>query len=984
MDPSNPINLAYYDCNTGFLINGTFQYSILSIIFVTYTIFMVATNAKALPSINLVSPSAPIYYESFIPVEVTNSTSVDSVWFRNSTDGGSSWSANLSLSYDGISFKNTSVLDWDDGTYILQVFANNTDNITIFKTHNFQVLTTGPNIQILSPINTTYFYGNIPLIVQNLTYVDSLWYRFYNGTIWSGNSTVSYNGTYFLDDTIYWTDGTYQVQVFANDTSGEIAQRQERFGIDQTLPINLTANSITDLIPRTVIDSNGVVHAAWIKNSSNTYEIIYGNNSNRHSNSFISVFSSAGMLFNLNMVIDPADIIHLCWIEIIGANIEIYYVNNSKGTFGSPYKIPLALFTIYREVSLAVAPTGKVYMALTGVSFLGNGLFYTDDSAGFFTAPIPVYTHASNYYTTPAITVDSNSIVHIFWTDNSTGNEDIFHTDNSGGSFLLVPQQISTHSDRDIAPATTIDSSDVVHLTWMVLTNNQWDIMYANISGGSLSTPKNLTGNSLDPDFYPRITVDPALTPDAVYIAWVGVAGGKLQPFNVDNRKGDFCAPRTFYDISVNTSYVDIAVHPYEGLIYLLWSGDDTADQEVYYTQDYQPITLLSPGNITYTYRHIPLQIINSSRHLTQVWCRNRTNTGNWSSNYTLSWDGTYFSNSSTVFWPAGSMITVEIFSNDSKGQVFSKYEYFGIDNSTPRAYQWENTTSKYIQMSTPIWINGTAWDPPISTGVSSITIIQSNTSGGIADWSSNVGDLNNFAFYNTSPLVDNQLQGCYEINISIVDGVGRSTVLTSNITVEINPPYGSQDPATNLSNPQNTQTIWVNGTAFDDGFGVANVIIQFSNYTNWSTNQGSLNAWSFSNTTPINEGIWFIQINVTDYTNKSTLINCYIQIKFGDVLPPTGSQSPSTNVSNPQNGDENSFIWVNGTASDDTGVQLVFIQQTNHTGMPWSANIGTNESWAFNNVSTIADGTWEIQVNITDFANNSAIVYCYILVDTI
>ncbi|MHA1425521.1 MAG: Ig-like domain-containing protein, partial [Candidatus Helarchaeota archaeon] len=104
----------------------------------------------------------------------------------------------------------------------------------------------------------------------------------------------------------------------------------------------------------------------------------------------------------------------------------------------------------------------------------------------------------------------------------------------------------------------------------------------------------------------------------------------------------------------------------------------------------------------------------------------------------------------------------------------------------------------------------------------------------------------------------------------------------------------------------------------------------------------------------------------------------------LGDVLPPTGSQSPSTNVSNPQNGDENSFIWVNGTASDDTGVRLVFIQQTNHTGMPWSANIGTNESWTFNNVSTIADGTWEIQVNITDFANNSAIVYCYILVDTI
>ncbi|MHA1264712.1 MAG: hypothetical protein ACTSRS_05675, partial [Candidatus Helarchaeota archaeon] len=1086
LDGSNTI--AYYDVNTGFLINGSFEYIIISPWNVTYSFYLVKTNAKAMPNFKIISPSASIYYESNIPIIVKNYTSVDSVWYRNSTNGGTSWSKNQTLVYNNTHFVNSSALHWTDGNYLLQIFANNSQNITLMKSQSFSVSTTGPNIQLLSPLNTTYFGPAVGILIINYSYVDTLWYRYNNGTGWTSNVSIPFNGTHYSVDNAFWPEGFYHLQIFANDTSGEIAQRDQWFATLEHLPFNLTSNVLTDFGPRIVLDSNDLIHSTWIRNSSTTYEIMYGNNSNTHSNSFQSIFSSTGMLYLLDMEIDSSDIIHLCWMEQSGLNYYVYYTDNSGGSFRPAIQIPGGVGDIYFMASIAVDASGTVHMVLSGMNWILNqtGLYYTDNSVGSFSAPTPLYTDASNLYYYPEIVVDSRGITHLFWASDSTGNLELYYSNNTGAVFTPTPIQLTSNFYDDILPIAELNSSDTIHLVWQAHPSSVWEIMYTTITGNNISSIVNVTKNPIYSDFYPNLAIDEATTPNSVYIAWIGAAQGQLHPLITDNRKGYFDVPRTINDISLNASYIDLAVHPFEGLTYLVWSGYDGNDEEIYFTQDYQPITLYSPSNSSYLSPYIPLQIINSSTHLTRVWCRNRTLSGGWSQNYTLTWDGTYFSNSTTVTWAIGSSVQVQIFSNDTQGIVFSKMEYFGFDSTPPSGYQWTNTTSATIQKTSVIYINGTAWDPSPGSGVSSITILQSNTSNGVADWSTNIGDNTNFVFYNVSPISDNLLGQFYEINISILDGSGNTFLLRCNITVEINSPYGSQEPATNISNAQNGVTIWVNGTAADDGFGVASVTIQWSNHTGWSANVGSLNSWAFYNTSPIGEGLWEIWVNVTDYANNSAIIICQIfvdnvaptgsqwvntstpliqkaqliwingtaidsapsagirsvtitfsntsggisdwsaglilnnftsQLDFAffnvspladnqfngfyeviitiednagnqfnltcrvtvEINPPSGNQDPATQA--PTRGDVNGRVWVNGTAFDlGFGLKNVSIQWSNHTG--WSSNQGDLNNWAFYNTSPMAGGLYEIHINMTDLANNSAILVCYVYVD--
>ncbi|MHA1428436.1 MAG: SBBP repeat-containing protein, partial [Candidatus Helarchaeota archaeon] len=310
------------------------------------------------------------------------------------------------------------------------------------------------------------------------------------------------------------------------------------------------------------------------------------------------------------------------------------------------------------------------------------------------------------------------------------------------------------------------------------------------------------------------------------------------------------------------------------------------------------------------------------------------------------------------------------------------------VDNVAPTGFQWINTSTPIIQSHQTIWINGTAFDLSPSSGIQSITLTSSNSSGGISDWSSVIivgsnTSLLDFSFFNISPLADNQLNGCYEINVSIEDMAGNKFNLTCRVTVEIKPPTGTQDPATQAPTRGDVNgRIWVNGTVSDDGFGIASVTIQWSNHTGWSADQGDLSSWAFYNTSPMDGGLYEIYINMTDLANNSALLICYIYV---DYIPPIGIQSNTTDLSSPQNGGTNRFIYVNGTASDRGGIgmQDVAIVWTN-TSTSWSANIGTNESWSFYNTSAINNGIYKIIMTLTDKFGNAQNISCHIWIDTL
>ncbi|MFX1294376.1 MAG: hypothetical protein ACFFD2_05920 [Promethearchaeota archaeon] len=679
IDGSNTV--AYYDCNTGFLINGTFDFGGIF----TYTFYLVKTNAQPLPNFKILTPDKPAYYKPNIPIIVKNYTNIESIWFRNSSNGGLSWSENYTLSWNGIYYINSTNLFWEDGNYLLHVFANNSFSIIRTEIHNFFVSAKGPNIELVNPLNTTYFYNNFELLVKNYSYVNYLWYRFNIGTGWTENSSLTYNGSFYKDATIIWDEGSYHLQIFANDSIGETAQRDIWFQVDITFPLNISSNVITDRWPKIVSDTTNRVHIVWIKNSSNTFEIIYVQDINGHLGIPQTIYNSVYPLYELNLAIDPFDVIHLCWMEKEAPNTDIFYMNNTGGSFGIPDKVPRGELERFSEVNLAIDFNGWAHMVIIGYNLLGGNhcVYYINNTGGTFSSPDTIETDALTLYYSPVIALDSLSVGHIFWVDNSTGNLDIFYQ-NTSNSFQADPIQISYNLDIDFSPAITVDTSGTIHVTWTTRINNQYSILYKNISSGKCSSLNYVSNNFSYFEIYPQIAIDTGTTPDSVYIVWLGAGNAQDHLYIIDNRKGSFDSSRNICLPSINSSSVDLIVQPFEGQTCLVWSGVDGIDKEIYYAEDYNPILLLIPANKTYSYYSIELKIINSSSHLTHVWCRNRTSTGGWSPNYTLTWNGNWFSNSSTIYWPFESDIIIQIFSNDTNGQVFSKYIYFTFEIQQP------------------------------------------------------------------------------------------------------------------------------------------------------------------------------------------------------------------------------------------------------------------------------------------------------------
>ncbi|NVM30995.1 MAG: hypothetical protein HWN65_19295 [Candidatus Helarchaeota archaeon] len=324
-------------------------------------------------------------------------------------------------------------------------------------------------------------------------------------------------------------------------------------------------------------------------------------------------------------------------------------------------------------------------------------------------------------------------------------------------------------------------------------------------------------------------------------------------------------------------------------------------------------LALISPRNQSYNYQTIPIILINSSE-INVAWYRNDSGMG-WSANYTLVFNGTHFVNNSNLTWPDG-FYYVQVFVNLSSGVEVSLDRWMMVDTQNPSGFQWFNTTSQYVQNKPLTWINGTAYDPPPSSGMSTFNIFisGSNTS---AIWSNNVGSQADWAFYNLSPLQENTPNGFYQINVTIIDNAGNTITLSCNISVDATPPSGWQYLNTSL--PQNARDgmVWINGSAIDYGSGLKSIIIVSDNITggtSWSGNLGSNQSWSFINTSSIQNSppysVYEVIVEIMDLANNSFLLPCYFSVDF---TPPSGCNLNYSIVYAPSFVLENTIFTLSG-----------------------------------------------------------------------
>jgi len=116
----------------------------------------------------------------------------------------------------------------------------------------------------------------------------------------------------------------------------------------------------------------------------------------------------------------------------------------------------------------------------------------------------------------PVCTVDSHGYLHVIFaqvSDNAAGTDELYYATNKGGSWTTTNiSKLNKTNIHSFWPVLGVDSNDVVHVVYLMNpapSSMFWQVMYMNNSGGTWSTPLNISQNAnLALNFFPSMVFD--------------------------------------------------------------------------------------------------------------------------------------------------------------------------------------------------------------------------------------------------------------------------------------------------------------------------------------------------------------------------------------------------------------------------------------------------------------------------------------------
>jgi hypothetical protein len=171
-------------------------------------------------------------------VSVYNYTPVERVWYRYMND--TTWSGNVSLEYDSETKRwvNDSIA-WAQGDYELQLVGENANGTIVLYQLQFTIAWEIPSEISLTPFSVIItmednpFSHKVTISVLNQTTMNRMWYQYQNDTSWSDDVSLSYDSdkNQWVNDSLIWTDGTYDLRVFGEDYNETVHQLDIEFTI---------------------------------------------------------------------------------------------------------------------------------------------------------------------------------------------------------------------------------------------------------------------------------------------------------------------------------------------------------------------------------------------------------------------------------------------------------------------------------------------------------------------------------------------------------------------------------------------------------------------------------------------------------------------------------------------------------------------------------------------------------------------------------
>jgi len=315
--------------------------------------------------------------------------------------------------------------------------------------------------------------------------------------------------------------------------------------------------------------------------------------------------------------------------------------------------------------------------------------------------------------------------------------------------------------------------------------------------------------------------------------------------------------------------------------------------------------------------------------------------------------------------------VTVTIGDMSDRTGTDTKTNALIIDNTPPIINITYPSEAQYIDSVSIIWINGTVieknWDGkyPIINDTQFERIFWNGT---------------HFAFWNATTISDSTRS----YTISFTDLAGNTGNNTVTFTIDTIYPVVEISYPTDGQYLDGFEVIWINGTFVEKNFdhtllAINDTRFELVGYTwNSSTYEG---AFAFRNSSTIPDGAYFVRVSLTDKAGKTGFDIVYFTI---DTI------APIVNITYPTDGeyiDAGPIVWINGTFKEKNfnTTKLLNINRTEFALASWTWDCTTSEgTFAFWNITAVSDGTYYIEVSITDLAGKTGFSTVRFTVDTV
>lgn len=273
----------------------------------------------------------------------------------------------------------------------------------------------------------------------------------------------------WLDD----RDGNSEIYYTKLDNNGNTV-------VDDT---RLTTDSSDSALPAIAADSSGNLHVVWVDGRDGNAEIYYKklDSSGAPLTQDIRLTTDPAISWQPTIAVDSNNLVHAAWVDDRDGNSEIYYTKlDNNGN------------TVVDDTRLTTDASDSSYPSLAR-DFLNNlHLVWLDDRDG---NPEIYYKKLDNNgnplvadtrLTTdlavswfPAVSTDPSGGVHIAWVDNRDNNLEIYYTKlNNNGVTVVDDTRLTTDPEESTLPAASSDIYSVIHLLWKDLRDANEEVYY--------------------------------------------------------------------------------------------------------------------------------------------------------------------------------------------------------------------------------------------------------------------------------------------------------------------------------------------------------------------------------------------------------------------------------------------------------------------------------------------------------------------------